>query len=161
MYRTKAKGRFLFRDLAPASDFRRSGSVPDHNYSSLQSCSRRASRAHRFPYSSVITFAVRAFCSMRGNQFPGCYVSLVSDTLRSPHRFPCGPRLRGLFRVPLPVLFQTSFPILIRRSFRRSLTGSASGSVGGPFPALLRGPLPALRWLLVALSYWRIAPPLN
>jgi hypothetical protein len=55
---------------------------------------------------------------------------------------------------------RVSFPILIRSSFPGSLAGSASGSPGVPFPALLRVPLPVLRWLLSALFFWRISPPL-
>src|SRR3981081_2813241 len=58
----KAKGRFLFRDLAPCFPiFRRSGSAPRSQLLVTSELSGAFERSPRFPYSSVIPFAVRAF----------------------------------------------------------------------------------------------------
>jgi hypothetical protein len=146
MYRTKAKGRFLFRDFAPAFRFFEDlVRYPDHNYSSLQSCSRPASGARRFPYSSVITFAVRAFsCHPSAAQFPECCASLV--------RSPCGDRCRlssgSRFRFPLRSRFRSSSDLRRRMSSEFRLRFSARLPSAVP----LRVALPVLLEFLSRIS---------
>ena len=162
MYCTKAKGRFLLRDFAPyfpISKIRRR--CPDHNYSSLQSCSGRSSGARRFPYPSVITFAVRA-----PRVHPAAASRLSAGEFRL--RFPCGPRcrfscqssfpealaglvssspevpsalpLRVLLRIPLRVSSPVPLRVpvrVLRVPFLGLLRGPSSGSRDGLVYSLL------------------------
>lgn len=142
--RKKQKGDSLARDRPCLPNFRRSGSDPDHNYSSLRSYSGRTSLARRIAY-PVITFRCKSFLvPSQRPQFPECCVSLVSDSLAD---FLSDP-LAGFVSDALPEFrcrfsLQTSFPILIRssffdpcglrfrfrwRSFPVALANSASGS---------------------------------
>jgi len=79
----KSKGRFLFRDLAPLlfPIFRRPGSVPRSQLIVTPEGFGSFEQSSRFPYSSVIPFAARAFLgSCRSIQFPECFASLVADS---------------------------------------------------------------------------------
>lgn len=158
----KAKGRAPCGNSPPSYPiFRRPGSAPRSQLLVTPELFETYERSPRFSY-PVIPFAVRAF--LFRSRLP------VSRVLREsrfgvpcglPHRFPCGsrlrcpskfrcrsssePRSRFSSRVPCSVPLRVPLPVLL----------------GGPFPALLRTPLPVLPRLLSALSFWRIAPPLN
>jgi hypothetical protein len=81
--RTKGKGRFLSRDLAPAIRYfedmaRLTRSQLIVTPELLGNCRR----SPRFPHSSVITFVVRvSYLPSRQIRFPGRFVSIVADSL--------------------------------------------------------------------------------
>jgi hypothetical protein len=126
----------------------------------FQNRSVPASGARASHPSSVITFALQelSWVPSVGTRFPDClresrfrfsFQVLSPVPLREPLPVPLRVLSAVPLRVPLPVP---------RSSFPDSLASAGSGSPEVPSPALLREPLRVLRWLLSALSYWRIAP---
>lgn len=150
----KAKGRFLLRDLAPASEFSKiwfGTQITTTRHFRVIRDVRAEPAVSRTPSSH---FAARAFLFHRGGP--------VSRVLREsrfgfpcglPLRFPCGSRLRCSSKVPLPVplpnfvpdshpevLPQSPCEFRFRfrwRSFPGVLANSASGSPMAPVYSLL------------------------
>ena len=151
----------LSRSRPPLPIFEDMVRCPDHNYTSLQSYSGRASRARRYPY-SVITFRCKSFLvPSAAASFLGARVSFVSGSL-------AGPLSEALADLVSDALaeFRCRFSSGLRSRYSSgvpssALAGYASGSPGVPFPVFLRTPLPVLRRLLSTLFFWRISPPLN
>jgi len=126
----KRRGDLSFEISPLLSDFEDPVRFPDHNYSSLQICSRPASGARCFPYFSVITFAVRAFlCHPSAASFPGA-ARVSSDRLA----LTVARRLPSLVSDPHPILASDPLPI--------SVAGSLPSFVSDSLPdCLLRFPL--------------------
>ena len=156
----KLRGDSLARDRPCFPNFRRPGSVPKSQLIVTPKLFGTYGFGPAFP---VLRCEIRCksfLLPSAAARSPGCCVSIISDSLASL----VSDSLAGLISAALPSPVASSLPnlgsILIQSSFPGALADSASGSPEVPFPDLLRVPLPVLRWLLSALSFWRISPPL-
>ncbi len=129
--RAKAKGRFLFRDIAPSFQFfedpvRR----PDHNYSSIQSSFGTCERSPPFPVLSRHPIRCESFLvSPRCGQSPQRLVSSVAGPLSS----------------SVPGTLASSVPGSLTRTVPGPLASSISSSLPNAVPSPLASSIPSAR----------------